>query len=105
MAIISRRGKAQDTSHDGGIRVEVQNDRIVFTEDGIVVSILDATGQSFYTPNGLIYKVGKLADGRYGTSLFDPITGRETMRSGILPDDNDGWIVAKEGEDINDAFT
>lgn len=52
MAIISQRGKAQDTTHAGGIRIEVQNDRIVYTIDGVVRRIDTALNTEWYSETG-----------------------------------------------------
>lgn len=104
MATVAKRGKKQDKTIEGQIRIEYGNDKIVFTQNGQVISEVSGNGQSFYTPDGLVYHVGRLPDGRYGAQLLDPETGIEIMRSGILPDDSSGVAVAKDGIDLPDAY-
>lgn len=81
--MISSRGKKQDVSLKGGIRIEYDNNRIVYTLNNVVVRI----------------------DYPQYTSFFDASNGKEMYRTGLLPDGTWGWVVAKEGEDIKDAFT
>ena len=81
--MISHTGKKQDVSLRGGVRIEQDNDRIVYTVNNKVARI----------------------DYPQWTSFFDVSNGKEMYRTGLLPDGTWGWVVAKEGEDIKDAFT
>src|SRR5690606_32431505 len=104
MAIVSSRGKKQENTKSGGVRIEWDNGRIVYTVGGVIRRIDDALATYFYNEDGaLVARNGIQLDGRAAMSSFDPDTGKEIYRNGILPDDTGGWIVAKEGESIQDA--
>lgn len=104
--MISHRGKKQDVSLEGGVRIEHDNNRIVYTNNGAIMRADYAEYTAFYDPatGGEVMRLGKLLDGRYGISWYDPATGREFMRSGVLPNDNPGAAVANEGINLPDAF-
>jgi hypothetical protein len=106
MATVTHRGKKQDKSLEGSIRVEYDNGRVVYTLEGVIRRIDDALATYYYNEDGdLIAVNGIQTDGRVALSNFDPTTGNEIYRNGKLPDDSYGWIVAKDGESIQDAFT
>lgn len=106
MADLVQKGKAQSTAKEGTIRIEYDNDRIVYTQDGVVVREDAADHTSFYDPDtgGEAMRFGVLPDGKYGISWYDPTTGREFMRSGVLPDDTAGVVVPKDGYSVEDIY-
>lgn len=129
MADVAAKGKSQKNAIDGGIRIEYDNNRTIFVQNGVVIREDTASGTNFYNETGQliarngvqssgaignstfdpdtgveVYRQGVQDDGKIATSSFDPITGKEIYRQGQLPDDTYGWVVAKEGGDIHDAF-
>lgn len=105
--MIYSKGKKQDVSLQGGVRIEHDNNRIVYTEDGIIRRIDTFLHSEFYDVTGVKRVVmGIQDDGLFGISYFDDL-GNEYHRDGVMPDGlgTVTWVVAKEGEDIHDAFT
>lgn len=106
MAEVTERGKRKDNALQGTVRIEYDNDRIVFTAGGVVIAEYASDHTSYFDPatGGEVMRMGKLLDDKYGVSWFDPATGRELMRAGIMPDDSAAWVTAKDGETVEDIY-
>ena len=106
MATIAERGKQVDNALQGTVRIERDNDRIVYTINGEIVRIDFATHTSFYdgpTGNELM-RMGQLLDGKYGISWFDPTDGRELMRNGIMPDDTAASLTPRDEYSVAEVY-
>lgn len=52
MATVSSRGKKQENTKSGGVRIEWDNGRIVYTVDGVIRRIDTAFNTEFYNESG-----------------------------------------------------
>lgn len=103
--MILSQGKEQQVAKRGTIRIEDDNDRIVYTYDGVIRRIDTFLNSTFFNEAGdKSLSIGITSDGKFAYSVFDPATGNEIRRDGILPNDIAGTATVKEGINLPDAF-